>query len=442
MARGFFDFGLEKGGARVAPSEFRVFPAGSFTTTKGTFVFSPRSAQAVMSWYAERKLPLMGDYEHQTDAPSAGLPPMVAPASATEMTPVVRMNAAGGPELWVENVKWTERARAMLEAGEYRFFSPTFLHDPETKEVLALLRVALTNDPAINDLEPLVAATSAAGDGEQTTDGQGDNTMGTETDQPQKCARCAATDAHLNTLKESYGALKAANDQLLQEHKQLSDQHAALVAKHGDLSAATESMLKSFEQWAAEESEEHADMPEGENATVAARMSVAGKRIASLRAFRKDVVKIVGEPKTAAVLGRLTAWQTGATELATIKAATEKARIDGMNTELQQLTTKLLTEGKLSPAAKEQCEKDAKERGVEFVLTFLKAQADAMSPKVPTTPAKELSQETAAVFATLSAGTQAELSKLFPGMSLENAAETYKKYTAELPKVLASRAGN
>ena len=68
--------GVEEGKTRVAPTEFRVFPAGKFTTTKGDYFFTPRSAEAVIALYTSRGNPLKGDYEHQTDAVAMGFPPI------------------------------------------------------------------------------------------------------------------------------------------------------------------------------------------------------------------------------------------------------------------------------------------------------------------------------------------------------------------------------
>ena len=143
---------------REAPDEFRIFHSGRNETDKGVFLFDDKAANAVMETYRQRAVPLMGDYEHQTaNAQKNGQP---APASITEWTPEVRRDASGGPELWATNVKWTDRARAMLQAGEYRFFSPLFTYD-EDRRPTWMINVALTNNPATHGLEPLVAATAA-----------------------------------------------------------------------------------------------------------------------------------------------------------------------------------------------------------------------------------------------------------------------------------------
>jgi phage I-like protein len=174
-------FEFELGERREAPSEFRLFRAGPNETDKGTFLFDDEAARLVMeAWAADGKT-LMGDYEHQ----SLSDPPQEAPASASEWTPEARNG-----ELWATKITWTDRARGYLEAGEYRFFSPAFKHDPETGRILRLINFALTNNPATHQLEPLVAATS-----------RGDSDMA--------CTECAALAARLTAMEEECKALTA-----------------------------------------------------------------------------------------------------------------------------------------------------------------------------------------------------------------------------------------
>jgi len=60
--------------------------------------------------------------------------------------------------LWATDVTWTERARELLSAGEYRYFSPViFWTDEDQTDVAALGPVALTNDPALHNVPALAA---------------------------------------------------------------------------------------------------------------------------------------------------------------------------------------------------------------------------------------------------------------------------------------------
>lgn len=302
-----------------------------------------------MEHYRRRKVPLMGDYEHQTDSAAMGFGITIAPASITEMTPEIRADQAGQPELWVKDVKWTARAQGMLEAGEYRLFSPTFGFDKGTREVTALLRIALTNDPSMDNLQPLVAASSAgAGADDETTEEEDNETMATESGQGQVplCQMCASTKAHLADISKA--------------HEDLGKQHSELLSKHAALTAR----LKSFETWAAEEVAEHGDDDEtsamrrataGETPDTAAQLSVLGsisKRLKAQKALLAEVATLTGAKGNGEIVGTLTAWKGNTAELATLKskvAADETARLTA---EYNEIANKAVAAGKLTPATK------------------------------------------------------------------------------------------
>jgi phage I-like protein len=364
-----FDFVVGPDGKRVAPTEFRVFPAGEFSTVKGEWFFTPRSAEMTMALYRARGNPLMGDYEHQTDTVAMyGMPPIEAPASITSMVPEVRLDSSGAPELWVTDVVWTARARAMLEAGEYRMYSPVFPYDKETREVLGLLRIALTNDPAMDFLVPLVAASTGAIEQE--------NTMPDTT----TCAKCSATDAHLETIKTAHA-------KLLTDHEKLLTDHAQLVAGHQALTA----QMKSFDDWAAEESAEH---EEGDGTLTAALTASHGGKmpetrvvLAALsakskeaRAFRAEVVALSGGKDKAAALGALTAWKTQSTELATLKASLDTEKTARLTAEYKTKADAAVKGGKLPPALRKKLD----EKPVEEALSFLTAFDGETAPIVRT----------------------------------------------------------
>lgn len=318
----------------------------------------------------------MGDYEHQTDSAAMGFGIAIAPASITEMAPEIRMDAAGQPELWVTAVKWTARAKAMLEAGEYRMFSPTFGFDKETREVTALLRIALTNDPSMDDLQPLVAASSAGASADETTEDEEEEIMATDGQaqgQP-VCQACAATKAHLASVSK--------------EHEDLGKQHQDLMAKHAALTAR----LKSFESWAAEEAQEHGDEAEmcgwrnataGSDPNVAAQLSVlAGisKKLKAMKALLNEVATLTGA-KGNEIIGTLTAWKSNVAEFATLKdkvAADETARLTA---EYNTIAEKAVADGKLTPALKAVGDNMIKTHGLDTARAYLTAVVGTVSVK-------------------------------------------------------------
>ncbi len=77
-------------------------------------------------------LPL--DYEHQTlNSESNGQP---APAAGW----ATRFEWRPGAGLFALDVQWTDRARQMIEAGEYRYISPVFVASKVSGVVLDVLR--------------------------------------------------------------------------------------------------------------------------------------------------------------------------------------------------------------------------------------------------------------------------------------------------------------
>jgi phage I-like protein len=143
----------------------QLMPAGEFvardgrpaTVSKGRVLrwrLDDAAAATVVARVNGRATPVPIDYEHQMlNALENGQP---APASGyirrVEWRPGIGLFGA---------VEWTPRAAAMIEAKEYRYFSPVFSWDAETGDVLDLHQGALTNDPALDGL-PAVTARAAA----------------------------------------------------------------------------------------------------------------------------------------------------------------------------------------------------------------------------------------------------------------------------------------
>lgn len=128
--------------ARAAPEFVHLMPIGRFTPRDGRAAWlNPSPANVVMASRAAA-IDLVIDYEHQTDnAPDNGQP---APAAGWIKGLETRPDGIWG------KVEWTDKARAMIEAGEYRFLSPVFMFEKATREVQRILRAALTNNPALN----------------------------------------------------------------------------------------------------------------------------------------------------------------------------------------------------------------------------------------------------------------------------------------------------
>lgn len=133
------------------PTEFRIFPAGSFETVYGPFTFDEESAKSVLAHREQRGVDVRLDYEHASEHVEEHRDPAEAAKAAGWFKCEVREGA-----LWAANVKWTPPAAEKLRNGEFRYLSPTFLAEVETGRILLLSSVALTNNPGTIDAEPLV----------------------------------------------------------------------------------------------------------------------------------------------------------------------------------------------------------------------------------------------------------------------------------------------
>ena len=86
---------------------------------------------------ASKRRPVFGDYEHASEW-TMGEP---APASAWVKELEVRDGAVWG------RVEWTDKARDMIQAKEYRYISPVFTYHADTMEIIAIKSFGLTNEP-------------------------------------------------------------------------------------------------------------------------------------------------------------------------------------------------------------------------------------------------------------------------------------------------------
>lgn len=138
----------------------QLLPAGTFRARDGRPTDAPHwqldaaaASDLIARWQA-RTTPLVIDYEHQTlHAPQNGQP---APAAGW-----VRELAWRPAEGLFARVEWTERARAHIAAGEYRYLSPVFRY-ADDGTVIELYPSALTNNPGLDGMAAVALAALAA----------------------------------------------------------------------------------------------------------------------------------------------------------------------------------------------------------------------------------------------------------------------------------------
>ena len=140
---------LSAGDQAGLPAGFNVqlLPWGDFRALDGRpaklkhWTFNDVSAQAVLALFKGRKREMPFDYEHQTQLSATNGQP--APASGW----VKDMVAIAGRGLYAA-VEWTAKAKAMIEAKEYRYVSPVISYD-EDGVIRRVAMGALTNDPGL-----------------------------------------------------------------------------------------------------------------------------------------------------------------------------------------------------------------------------------------------------------------------------------------------------
>jgi phage I-like protein len=145
----------------AATGQVQLLPAGEFAARDGrpgpgkTWRVSDekgRSLAAAMN-ATIAATPIVIDYEHQTlQANKNGQP---APAAGW-IRSVVWLSGKG----LMADVEWTERARAAIAAGEYRYISPVIEFDKASGDVNAVHMAALTNYPALLGMDAVQAMTA------------------------------------------------------------------------------------------------------------------------------------------------------------------------------------------------------------------------------------------------------------------------------------------
>ncbi len=143
---------------KVASSaRVQLFPDGAFSAEDGrpydskNWQMSQAVADRLIKLATEKTNDYVIDYEHQTlNTEWNG---SSAPASGWFST----LEYQAGIGLFASNVSWTDKAKAHIDADEYRYISPVFRYDSKTGEILEILHVALTNNPALDGMDKVAA---------------------------------------------------------------------------------------------------------------------------------------------------------------------------------------------------------------------------------------------------------------------------------------------
>ena len=142
-------------GAEFPPKAIRLFAMGENTTTKGVFLFDAEAAKSVLDAFATHGVDLAMDFDHGALAPADGRKRDVP----GYYRPEVRADGLYAIPQWTD-VGLDAIRPGKDDAGaptlpEYRYTSPSFSFDPETRRVLRLGPLALTSYPATHHAKPL-----------------------------------------------------------------------------------------------------------------------------------------------------------------------------------------------------------------------------------------------------------------------------------------------
>ncbi len=139
------------------PDRVLVAPWGQVESSNGSFVVDEEAASLAVAAFDEQGTDLPLDYEHQTLGGRFSSPTGQAPAAGW----IKRLSPEGGVGLIAE-IEWTEQAKRMLAAKEYRYVSPVAIIRKSDRKLVAIHSVALTNKPAIVGMQPIVNCAAMA----------------------------------------------------------------------------------------------------------------------------------------------------------------------------------------------------------------------------------------------------------------------------------------
>ncbi len=387
-------------GDEFPPRAVRLFAMGENRTTKGVFVCDDEAARSVMAAFEEHGIDLAMDYDHGALAPADG-----------------RKRDVPGyyrPEVREDGLyalpQWTESGLAAIRPGkddagaptlpEYRYTSPSFSYDPETRRVLKLGPLALTSYPATHGARPLTlsardrrpaevvaalavsfeditqalarAATAVFGYGVEVDEVYADRVV-FETRAPDGRERCMAAPYTVNTDGSvTLGDLVEVEEQYVPVPGGMTVTAPKLTPTPAPMVGATQpaSMTQESPNMTASSAVLAALGAQDEAAGVAA-LSALNTTVHNLRAESAALTAATGAKTHSEALAVVEAWKRDAADLATFRAkvaAEEAARAKvARDAELDAC----VREGKLSPGER------AEDGKPESWLTALSADAVA-----------------------------------------------------------------
>lgn len=223
----------------------QLFPAGQFDAPRGAlkgsgpWYLDDVSAAALIERVQSRKNDIVFDYEHQTLLAAKN----GQPAPAAGWGKPAALSWVPGKGLMLSKPEWTPKASEFIKNKEYKYISPVFTYDSKTGHILDLLHVALTNSPAIDGMDDVLAAASLLPQPNQEDASMNEELLkllGLKKDASEDDAVAALTTAvsQVNNLLKALGvkdaeglaALSSIGDQVTALKKQADDADEAIAA--------------------------------------------------------------------------------------------------------------------------------------------------------------------------------------------------------------------
>ena len=154
--------GSDAGGGLV---KIMLTPWGEVKSRNLDFIVDDESAAAIVAAFdaGGRDIPI--DFEHTTVGGNFATPSGAAPAAGW-ITKLVVERGVGIFGL----VKWNAAASAMIQADEYRWLSPVVVYRKKDRKAVEIQSAALTNKPALVDIERVAAKDAGDREGNDTMD--------------------------------------------------------------------------------------------------------------------------------------------------------------------------------------------------------------------------------------------------------------------------------
>jgi len=134
------------------PVEITLVPDGAVSSAAGDFVLDAEGGRMIEEAFKAIGRDLVIDYEHQTLGERFASPDGTAPAAGWIKS--LHYEEKRGI---VGLVEWTDRARQLIHAKEYKYLSPVVVVRKKDRKAIALHSAAVTNAPAIRRMEALAA---------------------------------------------------------------------------------------------------------------------------------------------------------------------------------------------------------------------------------------------------------------------------------------------